>query len=308
MCTAARNPAFHALKFRLRLGKQFFLGLGALAAGGPEPLGTIQGVGSGPGALQSVYSNCVPAATVPRVTDWLTTRMGFRLVNSKASATVHVIDQTLNVHYKVSLALPEEGSPNAVQLRKMSGLPTVCHTVALLSRPDGLDLRLELIGQRREPEDCVARSLARAVVSACNAVGYDSFAASGGRSHLPRDMALDLVRKKRKQVYEGEFQASSGCRLRLQFAVVNLEDKDGGASTEITGSMPELDLQAAKALSSRGGGAVTGPGGARDSGRWSADALAALKEFLSTLNTASLGAGEDRARVCAASRVKSRHG
>ncbi|KXZ43681.1 hypothetical protein GPECTOR_83g293 [Gonium pectorale] len=110
-CTAARNmPAFDVLKIRLNLGKQYFFNLEGLEHRAEVALADIQGLDSGSGRdkkSQSVFSNCVPAATVPRVSDWLTTRMGFVLVDSKASATVHVIDQTLNVHYAVALTLPE---------------------------------------------------------------------------------------------------------------------------------------------------------------------------------------------------------
>ncbi|KXZ43682.1 hypothetical protein GPECTOR_83g294 [Gonium pectorale] len=137
------------------------------------------------------------------------------------------------------------------------------------------------------PQDGTSRSVADAVVSGCNAVGYDSFAASGGRSHLPRSMVVDVSRKKRKQVYEGEIQASSSYRLRLKLSVVNLEDKDG-RRTEITGTMPDIDRTVAEVLSSRGGDSDGGDRGS--DGGWASDCLTALSEFLDELNTVLLTA------------------
>jgi hypothetical protein len=65
----------------------------------------LQGAGAGRGAYQSVFSNHLPAAAVPRITSWLTGALGFSLVDTKTTATLHIINQELNVHYSIALAM-----------------------------------------------------------------------------------------------------------------------------------------------------------------------------------------------------------
>ena len=65
----------------------------------------LQGVGAGRGMYQSTFSNYIPADTVRAFTSFLTERLGFALVGSKTTANIHVLNQELNVHYSIALAM-----------------------------------------------------------------------------------------------------------------------------------------------------------------------------------------------------------
>ncbi|KXZ43683.1 hypothetical protein GPECTOR_83g295 [Gonium pectorale] len=115
--TAARNtPAFDILKIRLNLASVF-----------------DQRIYLGPCAVKQLF---------------------FNLEGLEHRAEVALTDiQTLNVHYAVALTLSEgsSGSSGArVSLRKVKSSSTRCHFATLLAGPEGLDMRMKLVGQRRK--------------------------------------------------------------------------------------------------------------------------------------------------------------
>ncbi|EFJ45832.1 hypothetical protein VOLCADRAFT_93963 [Volvox carteri f. nagariensis] len=141
---ARKTPRFDVLKMRFNLGKQYFYNLDGLAKMQNLTLDDIKGLKNSPSKSNSVFSNYVPASTVPRVTSWLTDVLGFSLTDTKTTATLHVIDAELNVQYTVALTLPYEDEDEEAG----------CYMVKLQGgRREGLDLRMKLLGQRRELED-----------------------------------------------------------------------------------------------------------------------------------------------------------
>ncbi|GLC72142.1 hypothetical protein PLESTF_001211600 [Pleodorina starrii] len=207
--------------------------------------------GGGRGAYQSVFSNYVPASAVPRVTSWLTGVLGFCLVASKTSATLHVINQELNVHYGIALAMGAAGDDSSASLRKVKVGGGKSHSVALLAAPHQMDLRLRLITQFREHPgvacDADAHSTARRVAAAVRTEGFEGFLRS--KRGLPRNRHLEYGRRKTKLVYEGRFPAPSlqqqqggGCcgGQLLRVTVTHVQD-DQGSHWEISGCLPEVD-------------------------------------------------------------------
>ncbi len=57
--------------------------------------------------FKSVYSNGVTAAAQARLAAWLRNRHGFRLADSKTTASLHVVDPLLNVQYSIAIGLAE---------------------------------------------------------------------------------------------------------------------------------------------------------------------------------------------------------
>ncbi|GLC35371.1 hypothetical protein PLESTM_000312800 [Pleodorina starrii] len=216
----AERPGFDAVKMRFHLGKHLFRNLGAHAARAELSAAELQGAGGatgggGRGAYQSVFSNYVPASAVPRVTSWLTGVLGFCLVASKTSATLHVINQELNVHYGIALAMGAAGHDSSASLRKVKVGGGKSHSVALLAAPHQMDLRLRLVAQsqsaqREQPGlsySADARSTARRVAAAVCTEGFEGFLRS--KRGLPRNRHLEYGRRKTKLVYEGRFPPPS---------------------------------------------------------------------------------------------------
>ncbi|PNH08454.1 hypothetical protein TSOC_004987 [Tetrabaena socialis] len=292
---ACSSPSFDQLKIRLNLGKQFFFNLGGLERRTEGvPLRELQGLGADPARSQSVFSNCVPGATIPRITAWLAGRGGFALVDSKEAATLHVIDRPLNVHYAVALNL--EGG--AASLRKVKSSATKCHFVGLLGGPSQLDLRLKLIGQRRDMQDSAAQAVADRIVERCNTLGYDAVAGPNSASHLPPGMYLDKARRKSKEVYEGAVNigcattqaasssgsGGSGRTLRIKLSV-NAIQEASGEHHEVTGTVSAWDEELRQLLLAGGGGGRRGGGGDSLAGAgWACGVLAALQTFAADLN------------------------
>ncbi|GLC52003.1 hypothetical protein PLESTB_000571900 [Pleodorina starrii] len=212
--------------------------------------------GGGRGAYQSVFSNYVPASAVPRVTSWLTGVLGFCLVASKTSATLHVINQELNVHYGIALAMGAAGHDSSASLRKVKVGGGKSHSVALLAAPHQMDLRLRLVAQsqsaqREQPGlsySADARSTARRVAAAVCTEGFEGFLRS--KRGLPRNRHLEYGRRKTKLVYEGRFpppssqqqQQGGGCcgGQLLRVSVTQVQDNQG-SHWEISGCLPEVD-------------------------------------------------------------------
>ncbi|GFR45158.1 hypothetical protein Agub_g6542, partial [Astrephomene gubernaculifera] len=307
---AANTPSFDVLKLRFNLGKQFFSDQGEFEKRSAIPLSELQALSPDAMFKKSTYSNCVPTSTVPRVVSRLSQRMGFTLVDTKTTATLHVIDQALNVHYAVGLSLSSHGDgPGGVTLRKVKSSSSRCHFAALLGGPEQLDMRIKLIGQR-DLQDSRAQAAADHIVAACNRVGYavaTSSSSSGG--YLPANMRLELARRKTKQVYEGEHRTASGNLLRMRLSLLTVEDKDGRRN-EITGTLPDVDQELSRLLgeavpagTSRSGGgsspasrraAAAGTTTTSSAGgdplpcgaEWAGDVLSALAEFMAELNAA----------------------
>ncbi|GLI70549.1 hypothetical protein VaNZ11_015468 [Volvox africanus] len=268
----ANAPSFDVLKVRFNLGKQYFCNLDGLEQRHGLRLKNLKDLQSDASRPQMVFSNFVPSSAVPRITSWLTGFLGFSLVNIKTTATLHVIDDALNVKYAVALTLNETGNRSRlVILRKVKSASTKCHTVVLLSGPEGLDLRIKLLGQRRELQDPKATAVAAQIVQICNSMGYSAATGHGrggaaAKGLLPPHTTLDTSRKKTKRVYMGTYYphnnntgiashartCSHACKRRgklpnlpslMKLSVVTLEDTATGEThTEITGTIPELNF------------------------------------------------------------------
>ncbi|GLC37732.1 hypothetical protein PLESTB_001471500 [Pleodorina starrii] len=177
--------------------------------------------------------------------------------------------------------------------------------VVLQGGSQQLDMRIKLLGQRRDLQDARAESVAEQIVRQCNRLGYDAATGRGrgggaAAGLLLKGVSLDVARKKTKRVFEGGFRvAATGRTLRLKLSVVEVEEHDSGDThTEITGSVPELDAALAQLLQQKvapgggGGGRGSkasgdddGDGGWCGSG-WAAEALQGLEELLRGLNSA----------------------
>ncbi|EFJ46177.1 hypothetical protein VOLCADRAFT_105604 [Volvox carteri f. nagariensis] len=247
---ACLEPAFDVLKLRFKLGKNLFRNLGPLADK-TELSASDLAASSGRGAYQSVFSNYVPASTVPRVTSWLTDVLGFSLTDTKTTATLHVINQELNVHYSIALTM-EGGDDSTASLRKLKVGGSKNPSVTLMSGPQQLDLRLKLITQFREHPglmyDVDAHSTARRVAAAVRTEGFDGFIRS--KRGLPRNRHLEYGRRKTKFVYEGFMPTSEGeggCGQRLRVSVTQVQD-DKGTHYEISGCLPDVDAKLRRLL------------------------------------------------------------
>ncbi|EFJ46244.1 hypothetical protein VOLCADRAFT_93329 [Volvox carteri f. nagariensis] len=248
---ACLEPAFDVLKLRFKLGKSLFRNLGQRADRTALSVADLEGAGSGRGAYQSVFSNYVPASTVPRVTSWLTDVLGFSLTDTKTTATLHVINQELNVHYSIALTM-EGGDDSTASLRKLKVGGSKNPSVTLMSGPQQLDLRLKLITQFREHPglmyDVDAHSTARRVAAAVRTEGFDGFIRS--KRGLPRNRHLEYGRRKTKFVYEGFMPPSEGeggCGQRLRVSVTQVQD-DKGTHYEISGCLPDVDAKLRRLL------------------------------------------------------------
>ncbi|GIL96044.1 hypothetical protein Vretimale_1936, partial [Volvox reticuliferus] len=199
------------------------------------------GSGAGRGCFQSVFSTWVPASAVPRVTSWLTDSLGFSLADTKTTATLHVINQELNIHYSIALAM-ERGDDSTASLRKIKAGGSKNPSVTLMAAPQQLDLRLKLIPQFREHPalacDTDAHSTARRVAAAVRMEGFEGFTRS--KRGLPRNRHLEYARRKTKFVYEGYLPTSGGGGQRLRVSVTQVQD-DKGTHFEISGCLPEVD-------------------------------------------------------------------
>ncbi|GIL42186.1 hypothetical protein Vafri_253 [Volvox africanus] len=255
---AAQEPGFDTLKMRFHLGKQMFRNLGARAGRTDLSALELQGAGAGRGCFQSVFSTWVPASAVPRVTSWLTSSLGFCLADTKTTATLHVINQELNIHkttatlhvinqelnihYSIALAM-ERGDDSTASLRKVKAGGSKTSSVTLMAAPQQLDLRLKLIPQFREHPalacDADAHSTARRVAAAVRMEGFDGFTRS--KRGLPRNRHLEYARRKTKFVYEGYLPISGGGGQRLRVSVTQVQD-DKGMHFEISGCLPEVDF------------------------------------------------------------------
>ncbi len=69
--------------------------------------GTPRHPQASPPRFKSVYSNGVAAAAQARLAAWLRNRHGFRLADSKTTASLHVVDPQLNVQYSIAIGLTE---------------------------------------------------------------------------------------------------------------------------------------------------------------------------------------------------------
>ncbi|GLC52002.1 hypothetical protein PLESTB_000571800 [Pleodorina starrii] len=262
---ACREPCFDVIKLRFKLGKSLFRNLGPRAGKTELSIADLEGATGcgGRGAYQSVFSNYVPASAVPRVTSWLTGVLGFCLVASKTSATLHVINQELNVHYGIALAMGAAGDDSSASLRKVKVGGGKSHSVALLAAPHQMDLRLRLITQFRE-HPCLsysadAHSTARRMAAAVRTEGFEGFLRS--KRGLPRNRHLEYGRRKTKLVYEGRFPAPSpslhhhhhqggGCcgGQLLRVTVTHVQD-DQGSHWEISGCLPEVNAALSRTVS-----------------------------------------------------------
>ncbi|GIL42192.1 hypothetical protein Vafri_253, partial [Volvox africanus] len=245
---AAQEPGFDTLKMRFHLGKQMFRNLGARAGRTDLSALELQGAGAGRGCFQSVFSTWVPASAVPRVTSWLTSSLGFCLADTKTTATLHVINQELNIHYSIALAM-ERGDESTSSLRKVKVGGSRFHSVSLLAAPKQLDLRLKLVGRSNHrygqegnilDADVDAHSTARRVAAAVRMEGFDGFTRS--KQGLPRNRHLEYARRKTKFVYEGYLPTSGGGGQRLRVSVTQVQD-DKGTHFEISGCLPDADAQ-----------------------------------------------------------------
>ncbi|GLI70524.1 hypothetical protein VaNZ11_015439, partial [Volvox africanus] len=201
---ACREPSFDVLKIRFKLGKSLFRNLGPRAGRTDLSVAELEGAGAGRGCFQSVFSTWVPSSAVPRVTSWLTDSLGFCLADTKTTATLHVINQELNIHYSIALAM-ERGDDSTASLRKVKAGGSKNPSVTLMAAPQQLDLRLKLISQFREHPalacDADAHSTARRVAAAVRMEGFEGFTRS--KRGLPRNRHLEYARHKTKFVYEG---------------------------------------------------------------------------------------------------------
>ncbi|GIL89493.1 hypothetical protein Vretifemale_17251 [Volvox reticuliferus] len=246
-CAASKHePGFDTLKMRFHLGKHMFRNLGTRAGRTELSVLELQGSGAGRGCFQSVFSTWVPASAVPRVTSWLTDSLGFSLADTKTTATLHVINQELNIHYSIALAM-ERGIESTSSLRKVKVGGARFHSVALLAAPKQLDLRLKMVAQsndRYQQEalacDTDAHSTARRVAAAVRMEGFEGFTRS--KRGLPRNRHLEYARRKTKFVYEGYLPTSGGGGQRLRVSVTQVQD-DKGTHFEISGCLPDADAQ-----------------------------------------------------------------
>ncbi|GIL89488.1 hypothetical protein Vretifemale_17249 [Volvox reticuliferus] len=240
---ACREPSFDALKIRFKLGKSLFRNLGPRASRTDLSVAELEGSGAGRGCFQSVFSTWVPASAVPRVTSWLTDSLGFSLADTKTTATLHVINQELNIHYSIALAM-ERGDDSTASLRKIKAGGSKNPSVTLMAAPQQLDLRLKLIPQFREHPalacDTDAHSTARRVAAAVRMEGFEGFTRS--KRGLPRNRHLEYARRKTKFVYEGYLPTSGGGGQRLRVSVTQVQD-DKGTHFEISGCLPDADAQ-----------------------------------------------------------------
>ncbi|GLI70526.1 hypothetical protein VaNZ11_015441 [Volvox africanus] len=247
-----QKPGFDMLKMRFHLGKHMFRNLGARAGRRDLSVLELQGAGAGRGCFQSVFSTWVPSSAVPRVTSWLTDSLGFCLADTKTTATLHVINQELNIHYSIALAM-ERGDESTSSLRKVKvgGSGSRFHSVSLLAAPKQLDLRLKLVGQSNHwygqegnildsDADADAHSTARRVAAAVRMEGFEGFTRS--KRGLPRNRHLEYARHKTKFVYEGYLPTSGGGGQRLRVSVTQVQD-DKGTHFEISGCLPDADAQ-----------------------------------------------------------------
>ncbi|GIL42189.1 hypothetical protein Vafri_251 [Volvox africanus] len=240
---ACREPSFDVLKIRFKLGKSLFRNVGPRAGRTDLSVAELEGAGAGRGCFQSVFSTWVPASAVPRVTSWLTSSLGFCLADTKTTATLHVINQELNIHYSIALAM-ERGDDSTASLRKVKAGGSKTSSVTLMAAPQQLDLRLKLIPQFREHPalacDADAHSTARRVAAAVRMEGFDGFTRS--KRGLPRNRHLEYARRKTKFVYEGYLPTSGGGGQRLRVSVTQVQD-DKGTHFEISGCLPDADAQ-----------------------------------------------------------------
>ncbi|GLI70523.1 hypothetical protein VaNZ11_015418, partial [Volvox africanus] len=238
---ACREPSFDVLKIRFKLGKSLFRNLGPRAGRTDLSVAELEGAGAGRGCFQSVFSTWVPSSAVPRVTSWLTDSLGFCLADTKTTATLHVINQELNIHYSIALAM-ERGDDSTASLRKVKAGGSKNPSVTLMAAPQQLDLRLKLISQFREHPalacDADAHSTARRVAAAVRMEGFEGFTRS--KRGLPRNRHLEYARHKTKFVYEGYLPTSGGGGQRLRVSVTQVQD-DKGTHFEISGGLPKVD-------------------------------------------------------------------
>ncbi|KAG2498767.1 hypothetical protein HYH03_003506 [Edaphochlamys debaryana] len=276
---AAHTPRFSALKLMFNPGKQLFFNLpstglvtlGQLQVGRPRTLLPLPGPDGG---------------------------MGLKAAGTRSAATVHVIDQRLNIHYKVVLGFEGE---RAV-LRRVESSLSRFHFTVLLGGPLQLDLRAKLVGKHADWQDEGAQAVARAVVAACGGTpqGYAAFVAARGRGLLPPDLRLDTARRKTKTAYEGSLAVGGGRGpVPLRLEVEEVED-EAGVHTEVTGSLPEVDAELAQLLlqaTAGGGGGRGGGGGGGGSAlcgpEWAAGALQAAAAFADAANAALALAGSE---------------
>ncbi|KAG2496062.1 hypothetical protein HYH03_005981 [Edaphochlamys debaryana] len=239
-----------------------------------------------------VFSNAVPSRLVPDLEAWLSgggPGVRLRLADTKSTATVHIVDQRLNVHYAIGLTF----SGARAQLSKVKSSANRCHFASLVAGPGQLDARLKLIGQRGDLQDPTARSVAATVVAACNGAGGLRALASAPGRHLPPDMRLETARRKSKAAYEGEVEVPGGgsASMRLKVTVKRVEDGEG-SHTEVTGTLPDLDAELAELLEAGGGDGSGGVGQRLCDAGWGARALRAVAAFVEAANAVLLGEGE----------------
>ncbi|KAG2501768.1 hypothetical protein HYH03_000268 [Edaphochlamys debaryana] len=293
---AAHTPRFSAVKLRFHLGKQLFFAPPS-PDDVPVPLERLQGLGERCRGPVPVFSNVVPGAHVEPLVAWLTQGLGFTELPGKTAATVHVVNERLNVHYAIGLTFNEEGR---VALSKVKSAATRCHYMALLGGPRELDLRLKLIAQVEDLRVDHAVQAAEAVVAACNAGGMAAFmgaAGDGADVDLPPDMRQDV---------------GSGPPVGLKVSVKTVQQgrqwgrKGGGEAApedlprhvEVTGTLPYMDEQLAALLQAAAGGEGAGSGagaavgaGAAGGGSpcgpaWAGGVLRAVVAFAEAVNVA----------------------
>ncbi|KAG2496064.1 hypothetical protein HYH03_005983 [Edaphochlamys debaryana] len=260
---AQQTPPLSLLCLRFGLGKQFFFNLPSVHC---MTLDQLQGLYGTAGVSQAVFSNAFPSPLVAPLERWLTGEGGLGFVRVKAEevATIHIVNERLNIKYTVDVVFDSDGT---TRLERMRGALDVLHFAALLAGPRQLDARVKLIGRRGERqmhEDPTARSVAAAVVAACNGAGGLRALASAPGRHLPPDMRLETSRRKSKAAYEGILQVPGGgraVRLRVTIKRVQEEQPGGGSYTEVAGSIPDLDSELAELLEVGGGGSGSGGGG-----------------------------------------------
>ncbi|KAG2496063.1 hypothetical protein HYH03_005982 [Edaphochlamys debaryana] len=286
-----RSARVSLICLRFGLGKQFFFNLPSTHG---MTLNQLQGLYGTAGVSQSVFSNAFPSALVDPLERWLTGEggLGFKLVETEEMATIHVVDEPLNLKYTVDLLFDNDGT---ARLERVRDAPAMLHFAVLLAGPRQVDARIKLMGRRAElqDEDPTARSVAAAVVAACNGAGGLGALASAPGRHLPPDMRLETARRKSKAAYEGILQVPGGglaVRLRVTIKRVQEEQPGGVSYTEVAGLIPGLDLELAELLEAARGGGVIGRW-LCDAG-WGARALRAVAAFVEAANAALLGEGE----------------
>ncbi|DBA85228.1 TPA: hypothetical protein ACH3X2_005931 [Trebouxia sp. C0005] len=143
---ATANPKFADLKVTLNIGSQFFYAGKTMQV--PEHQLTLDVTNAMhetryDKGLKSVYSNAVDAAQFKDLKNYAISRMAFKHVAAKETASVHVKDLDLNT----SLVIAFNRSGNELRLRKIKSGSIKPFFLTLMHQQPSPDARLKLIAQ-----------------------------------------------------------------------------------------------------------------------------------------------------------------